>query len=382
MTHPDPRAAVKSLAPYVPGRPIEEIEREFGVAGAMKLASNENPLGPSPMALAAAHEALASVHRYPDGSATLLRRKLAAKFGVSPDQIILGAGASELIDITVRTFLEPGLEAVFPAGIFRMFPVAVGRSGARIIEVPVEPDLRPNLQGMLSAITPATRIVAIANPNNPTGAYVPRTELAEFLEKLPPHVLMILDEAYFEFATGLVADYPNGLSFVSSERPLVVLRTFSKISGLAGLRLGYGFGPESIIASMNKVREPFNANSIAQAAALAALDDEDHRNRVRELVSTERAFLFAELTKRPVAVHPSIGNFLLVETGGTFDAVANDFLRRGVILRPMGSWGYPLGFRVSVGLHEENVRFLEVLDELITLGIVIPAASASSPAAR
>ncbi len=370
MTALTPRLAVCNLSPYVPGRPIEEIERDFGVSGAIKLASNENPLGPSPLALAAAQEALLTVNMYPDGSATLLRRKLAQRTGLSPEQVILGAGASELIDITLRTYLDAGLNIVMPEGTFRMFHVAAGRAGATLKYIPTKSDYRPDLAAMLAAVDESTRIVAIANPNNPTGAYVSRDDLRAFVSQLPSHVLMVLDEAYFDFAYGIVPDYPNGLDLLAEGRQIVVLRTFSKISGLAGLRLGYGFGPEETIASMHKVREPFNANSVAQAAALAALDDEDHKKRVRDLVCEERAFVFAELQKRPVKVYPSIGNFLLIETDRPFEPLNIEFLRRGVILRPMAGWGYTRGFRVSIGTHAENTRFLEVFDELIALGFL------------
>ncbi len=370
-----PRPAVQKLAPYVPGRPIEEVEAEYGIEGAVKLASNENPLGPSPMALEAARRTLAEVHRYPDGSGTRLREAIAARFGVSGGQVILGAGASELIDLTLRTFVDPGEEVVVPYGIFGMFPVATGRAAGTLVKVPTRADLTADLPAMLSAITPRTKVVALANPNNPTGAYARREELETFLAALPPHVLFVLDEAYFEFAAGVVPDYPDGIEHLRAGRTLLVLRTFSKIAGLAGLRIGYGFGPEEVLASMHKVREPFNANLIAQAAALAALDDEEHRRRVRDLVVGERGRVFAELLRRKVKVHPSIGNFLLVEVGRPFAPLEPEFARRGVIVRPMAGWGYPDGFRVSIGTREENDRFLAVLDELALLGL-LPGASA------
>lgn len=360
-----PRPCVQDLAPYVPGRPIEEVEAEYGITGAVKLASNENPLGPSPKAVAAAREALLEVHRYPDGSATALRRALAARFAVTADQVILGAGASELIDITVRTFVDPGQEVVVPYGVFRMFPVAVGRAGGTVVTVAARPDLKPDLPAIRRRIGQQTKIVALPNPNNPTGAYVTRDELAGYFDGLPTHVLTVLDEAYFEFADGVVADYPNGLEFLAEGQQVLVLRTFSKIAGLAGLRIGYGFSSEEIAGAMHKVREPFNTSVIAQAAALAALDDEEHVRKVKALVLEERAFVEAELRRRGIAFHPSIANFLLVELSAPFGPVEPEFARRGVIVRPMGGWGFPNAFRVSIGTHGENLRFLAVLDEVL-----------------
>ena len=370
MNRPAPRPAVQRLAPYVPGRPIEEVEAEYGIVGAVKLASNENPLGPSPMALAAATRALAGVHRYPDGSATFLRRGIASRFRVDADQVILGAGASELIDIAIRTFVDPGEEVVVPHGIFGMFPVATGRAAGTLVKVPTLPDLKPDLAAMREAIGPRTKVVAIANPNNPTGAYVSRDALARFVASLPEDVLFVLDEAYFEFAAGVVPDYPDGLELVREGRSVLVLRTFSKIAGLAGLRIGYGFGPVDVLAAMHKVREPFNANLVAQAAAAAALDDEAHRAKVRELVLAERGRLFSALSERGMTVHPSIGNFLLVEGSSPFAPLEAQFARRAVIVRPMAGWGFPNGFRVSVGTREENDRFLAVVDELLSLGLL------------
>jgi histidinol-phosphate aminotransferase len=332
----------------------------------VKLASNENPLGPSPRGLEAARKAIEGVHLYPDGSGTFLRRALSARFSVPDDQVVLGSGSSELIDLVTRAYAEPGDEMVVPAGIFRMFPVAAGRAGATFVEVPVRGDLSPDLDALARRISGRTKLVAIANPNNPTGAYARTDDLARFVASLPEEVVFVLDEAYFEYAHGVVPDYPDGLGFLGAGKSVLVLRTFSKISGLAGLRIGYGIGPPDVVAAMNKVREPFNANLVAQAAAIAALGDEEHRVRSRDLVLRERDFLFRELSARPgVRVHPSIGNFLLVEMPEGTGPLDTGFGRRGVIIRPMAGWGFPGTLRVSVGSHAENARFVEVLDQVL-----------------
>jgi histidinol-phosphate aminotransferase len=366
VTRPVPRDAIRNLAPYVPGRPIEEVEAEYGIHGAVKLASNENPLGPSPLAIAAGQKAMEGVNLYPDGSGTFLRRALSAKFGFPLEQVILGSGSSELIDLVTRAFADAGDEVVVPEGIFRMFAVAAGRAGATFVEVPVNPDLTPDLPAMRRRIGAKTKLVAIANPNNPTGAFSRREDLTRFVESLPENVLLVLDEAYYEYASGVVDGYPDGLDFLRQGRTILVLRTFSKISGLAGLRIGYGFGPVDVLAAINKVREPFNANLVAQAAALAALGDEAHRVRSRDLVAEERGFLYRELSSRAgVRVHPSIGNFLLVKMPAGTEPFDLAFGKRGVIIRPMAGWGFPGSLRVSVGTHAENVRFLEVLDQVL-----------------
>lgn len=373
---PSPRPAVGKLAPYVPGRPIEEVESQYGITGAVKLASNENPLGPSPKGMAAAVAAAASIHLYPDGSGTFLRRALSERHGVAADQILLGSGSCELIDIAIRAFVDPGEEVVVPAGIFRMFPVAVGRAGGTFVEVPTRPGFQPDIEAMLRRIGPQTKVVAIANPNNPTGAYSTKAELDEFFAGLPEHVVAVVDEAYFEFAKE-TPDYPDSLEYLRAGHNVAVLRTFSKIYGLAGLRIGYAFASPDVASAMNKVREPFNTTSLAQAAAIAALDDEDHCEKTRALVRVEREFLAGELSKRHAVVHPSLGNFLLVELPIPFGPIEPEFARRGVILRPMGGWGFPLSFRLSVGRHDENLRFLAVFDELLAAGrLGLPADAA------
>jgi len=373
---PTPRACVQGLAPYVPGRPIEEVEAQYGIHGAVKLASNENPLGPSPLALAAAHASLAQVHRYPDSSGSALREALSARFAVPPARIVLGSGAAEIIDLAVRAFVDPGQEVVVPAGIFRMFPIAVGRSGGSLVTVPAQDDLRPDLAALRRRIGEDTKLVALANPNNPTGAYVTRDELAAYFDGLPPHVLTVLDEAYFEFAEG-APGYPNGLDFLAAGQSVLVMRTFSKMYGLAGLRIGYAFAPEDVAAALHKVREPFNTTSLAQAAALAALGDEAFRRRVRALVEEERAFVVAGLNARGLPPHPSIANFLLVDVGRPFAPLEPEFARRGVILRPMGGWGFPDAVRVTIGSRPENERFLAALDEIVAAGLLAPRGAAA-----
>jgi histidinol-phosphate aminotransferase len=375
---PQPRACVLRLAPYVPGRPIDEVEAQYGIRGAVKLASNENPLGPSPRAVEAGWRALLEANRYPDGSGTHLKRGLSARFGVPARQIVLGAGGSELIDMTVRTYVEPGEEVVVPKGIFRMFAVATERAGGALVEVPSPfAGLKPDLPALARRLSERTKIVAIANPNNPTGSYVPREELEAFLRDVPAHVLVFLDEAYFEFADGVVADYPDGRTYLDGPHAMVVLRTFSKISGLAGLRIGYGFASPDVAAALEKVREPFNTSLVAQAAALAALDDDEHRFRTRALVVEERDFLFRELIVRGLGPWPSVANFLLVEVPVPFAPLEPAFARRGIILRPMDGWGFPNAFRVSVGTHGENLRFLAALDDVRSEGLLRRSESAA-----
>ena len=373
---PSPRPSVGKLAPYVPGRPIEEVEREYGITGAVKLASNENPLGPSPKGVAAAVAACAGVNFYPDGSATYLRRALSERHGVPVEQVIIGSGSSELIDICMRTFVDPGDEVVIPQGIFRMFPVAVGRAGGTIVEVPTKPGYVPDVDALKRRIGPGTKVVAVANPNNPTGAYLPKAELDRFFEGLPEHVVAVVDEAYYEFARE-TPDYPNGLDYLRRGLNVLVLRTFSKAYGLAGFRIGYGFTTPDIAVAMNKIREPFNTTLVAQAAAIAALGDDEHCEKTCALVREERAFLAAKLEQRRATVNPSLGNFLLVELPVPFAPLEPEFARRGVILRPMAGWGFPLAFRVSVGSRAENLRFLAAFDEVLAEGrLGLPATTA------
>lgn len=346
---------IERLKPYVPGKPVDEVARELGIAHATKLASNENPLGASPKALAAAAQALTETHRYPDAAAYKLRQVLAAKLDVSPADLIFGNGSNELLDLVVRTFCQPGDHVVFADPAFVVYEMSALASNLPYTGVPLV-DFRHPLEAMAAACRPNTRVVFIANPNNPTGTYVTRAEVEEFLRVAPKDAFVVLDEAYFEFATA--ADYPDGLKLRALHERLIVLRTFSKAYGLAGLRAGYGVLPAQYADYVNRVRAPFNLSSVAQAAAVAALGDEAHLRRGLELNSRERERVTAALLARGLKAVPSQANFVYIDVPGRAKALGDEILKRGVITRPTS----PDGLRVSIGLPEENDRFLACLE--------------------
>jgi len=351
---------IRELAPYVPGKPIEEVERELKMH-AIKLASNENPLGPSPLAIEAAKKALAHSNRYPDGSGFYLREALSKRHAIPAENIILGGGSTELIDLSARMVLRSGGCGVTSYGSFPLYHIAVRATGARYVEIPMR-DYTFDLSRMARELPAETRLIFLANPNNPTGTMFTAAEFDAFLARAPEHVLIVLDEAYCDFVDR--PDYSRSIEIVRGGRNLVVLRTFSKVYGLAGLRIGYGIGPASLLNEMNKIRGPFNTSGVAQAAALAALDDAEH---VRRSVESNRAGLaqIADgLKKLGVQFIPSVANFILVSFGCDADPLAADLLKRGVIVRPMRWMGFPESIRVSVGTHAENEKFLHALAEL------------------
>lgn len=360
------KAAVKfvpqlaTLPVYVPGRPIEEVAREHGLdpSTIIKVASNENPLGPSPKALAAMRGVLEQLHLYPDGSAYHLKRALASKLTVEPDQLLLGNGSNEVLEMIGHAFLEPGAEVVVSQYCFAVYPIVTALFGARLVTVPAQADLGADIPAMLRAITPSTRVLFLANPNNPTGNLATREEISILLAGVPPHVLLVLDEAYIEF----LEDPVDCLSLVrSGVQPNVLLvRTFSKIFGLAGLRLGYGIGAPDVIAAIEKTREPFNINSIAQAGALAALEDAEHLAKTRIVNRAGLAQLQAGFRQLGLSYVPTQANFVLVKVGNGQQVFAS-MQREGVITRPTGGYGLGEWLRISVGTEAENQRSLESL---------------------
>ncbi|MEP0772751.1 MAG: histidinol-phosphate transaminase [Acidobacteriota bacterium] len=363
MSRPQAPEYIKRLAVYVPGKPIEEVQRELGVGEIVKLASNENPLGTSPRALAAIRQALGELHRYPDGGGYALRRAIAARHGVELDQVILGNGSCELIEMLARAYLADGDEAVISQQSFVMYELAVNQVNGRAIAVPTKPGRGHDLAAMAAAVTPRTKLLFIANPCNPTGTYATRAELNQLLATVGERVLVVLDEAYFEYVQR--DDYPDGLDDLRAGHNVIVLRTFSKIYGLAGIRIGYGVAAPEVIATLNRVRSPFNTSSLAQAGALAALDDDEWARRSREHNLQELAFLAAELARRGVRFTPSVTNFILIEFERDVRELFVEFQKMGVIIRPVGGPGLAGCARVSVGLREENEKFLHALDHLV-----------------
>jgi len=351
---------IRRIVPYRPGKPIEEVERELKIH-AVKLASNENPLGPSPLAVAAAREALAGSNRYPDGGGFYVRRKLSERYGVPMENILLGMGSSELIDLAARALLNPSLEGVTSEGSFPLYAISIRATGAKLVEVPLS-EYAFDLPALAKAVTPRTRVIYVSNPNNPTGTMFTADEFDAFLERVPEDVLVVLDEAYCDYVER--TDYTRSIDLVKQGRNLLVLRTFSKVYGLAGLRMGYGIGPAGLLEELNKLRTPFNTSNVAQAAALAALDDTEH---VRRSVESNRAGL-KQLGGRLAAIGvpfvPSFTNFLLVELGDEVKEIADDLMKRGVIVRPMGWMGFPTAVRVSVGTAQENEKFLSAISEI------------------
>lgn len=350
--------SVESLVPYPPGKPIAELERELGIAGSIKLASNENPFGPSQKAVKAITESLSDLHRYPDGSCYYLRQRLSDRLKIDPEMLIFGNGSNEIIELLIRTFLNAEGTVVMGDPSFAVYPLATMAFGAKPVLVPLTADLRHDLDAMARAVTKSTRLVLIANPNNPTGTIVTEEELKRFMGKVPDDVIVCLDEAYFEFVES--SEFPRTIRYILEGRAIVMLRTFSKIYGLAGLRIGYGVARPDIIDYMNRVRQPFNVNSLAQAAALAALDDEGHLRRTRENNRDGLKFLFTELKRAGFECVPTQANFFLVKVGNG-QGVYNALLKKGVIVRPMGSYGLSEFIRVTIGLPDENKRFLTAL---------------------
>jgi histidinol-phosphate aminotransferase len=348
---------IRGLPVYVPGRPIEEVEEELKIR-AIKLASNENPLGPSPMAMEAVRRALPESHRYPDGGTCRLREKLAKLHGVKPEEIFVGLGSSEIIDLSARILITRGLGGMTSEGSYAPFSISIRANGANLTLVPLK-DFAYDLKAMAKAVTPETHIVFLANPNNPTGTAFGHADLEEFLRQVPEDVLVVLDEAYIHYAER--ADMVRSVELFQQRNNLLVMRTFSKVYGLAGLRIGYGIGRAEIVSGMNKLRTPFNVTGLTQAAAFAALDDAEHVRRSIGTNKAERKRLCDEMEK--IGLHPvrSEANFVFVEIGPEAKTICEELLVAGVIVRPLGWMGMPEAMRVSVGTAEENGKFLEVM---------------------
>jgi histidinol-phosphate aminotransferase len=354
---------LRGLPVYVPGKPIEEVERELKIH-AVKLASNENPLGPSPKGIAAARAVLGDSNRYPDGGSILLRQTLAERAGVSLDEILLGLGSSEIIDLAARVLLRAGVQGLTSEGTYAPFSVAIRASGAELVLEP-QRNFAFDLKAMARAITPKTAVIYLANPNNPTGSTFGREELDEFLAAVPDGVLVVLDEAYIHYAVSM--GLRDSVEAYNQRKNLLILRTFSKVYGLAGLRIGFAIGRPELITAMNKLRTPFNTSGVAQAAALAALDDHEHVARCIETNARERKRLTEDLAKMGFRPVPSESNFVFFNVGPEAKAISEDLLHMGVIVRPLGWMGFPEALRISVGTTEENDKCLSAIAKVLLM---------------
>lgn len=367
-----PLPYVEKIQPYIPGKPIKEVERELGIKKAVKLASNENPLGPSPKVVQAIKEFLSTpeeLARYPEGSGYYLKNALCEMFSkkgvkLSHEEIILGNGSNELIDITVKTYIGPEDEAIMAKPSFIVYAMSILSQGGIAKEVPLK-DWRHDLEGMLKEVTDKTKIIFIANPNNPTGTMNYKEEFEKFMNKLPENILVIIDEAYYEYVNSI--DYPDTLGYFQQDRDILILRTFSKAYGLASLRIGYGIAKEEIIREMNRIREPFNTNTIAQVAAEAAIKDEEHLKKVIQLNEQGKKYLYEELDKIKVIKYlPSQTNFIyiILPENTSSKEVFEYLLKEGVIIRPVGQ----REIRVTIGLEEENEAFIKSFKKFFNIG--------------
>jgi histidinol-phosphate aminotransferase len=353
---------LKDLVVYEPGKPIEETARELQIdpAQIIKLASNENPLGPSPAAVAARRDALTAAQLYPDGSGFYLRKAIAARLDVAQENLVLGNGSNEIIEFLAHAFLKPGDSIITSQYAFVAYKLAATLFGAGTIET-ASPDYRYHLDAVLEHVSPTTRLILIANPNNPTGTLVSQPEINRFMKKLPEHLVAVFDEAYFEF----LDDPPDTVRYVREGRNVVVLRTFSKIHGLAGLRIGYGIGPAPMIEVLQKAREPFNVNSVAQAGALAALNDEEHQRRTKQITDQGRAYLTNEFAELGLPFMPSVANFVTVKVGDG-PGIFEQMLKRKIIVRPLAGYGLIEWVRISIGTMEQNQKCISVLREILS----------------
>ncbi len=356
-----PRKAVLNVKPYQPGKPIEEVKRELGLQDVIKMASNENPLGPSPKAVEAIRKYAGNINRYPEGGCFYLRQAVAKKLKIKPEQLIFGNGSDEIIGLILRAFVNEGDEVVVASPTFLMYEVASSAHGAKIKVVPMR-YFKYDLKAMKDAVTKNTKVVFIANPDNPNGTYVTRYELEDFLKGLPSETIVFLDEAYFDFVEE--QNYPNSLDYLGKNN-LIVTRTFSKSYGLAGLRVGYGISSPEIIKYMEAVREPFNVNSLAQIGAIGALKDKDFLARSKKAVREGKKFLYSELKAIGIRYVPSVTNFILIELGPKSGEITEKLLKKGVIIRNMKAWGLENFIRVTIGKDSENKRFIKELKKII-----------------
>ncbi len=359
------RENILNVRNYVPGKPIEEVQREEGLKEVVKLASNENCFGPSPKALEAIKKNLKNINRYPDSSSFYLRRKMAKTLGVPEEGLIFGNGSDEIIGMAVRTFVNEGEEVVIAKPTFLIYEIVSQIQNARIKFVPLTKEFKHDLKTMKKAVTARTKMVFIANPDNPTGTYVSKNELNSFLRGLPEGAILFLDEAYFEFANNALRDYPNGIDYLDRRPALIVARSFSKAYGLAGIRVGYGVSNPEIISYMERTREPFNVNLLAQAAAEAALDDRAFLKKTLAHVEREKRFLYSEFCKMDLRYVESATNFVMVNVEDDCKKVFARLLKKGVIVRDMKAWGFNTFIRVTVGTREENRKFVKALKEII-----------------
>ncbi|HEV2045922.1 MAG TPA: histidinol-phosphate transaminase [Chthoniobacterales bacterium] len=355
-------AQLRGLAVYEPGKPIEETARELDVdpGDIIKLASNENPLGPSPRAVKAIRAALESAQLYPDGGGFYLRDALAVKLGFARENIILGNGSNEVIEFLAHAFLSPGDEIVTSEQAFIAYKIIATLSGARTIEARA-PDFQPDLNAVLEGITPKTRIVFIANPNNPTGALISQNKIDNFMSRVPEDIIVVFDEAYFEF----LDRPPDMLQYVRNGRNIVVLRTFSKIHGLASLRVGYGVAPRELVEVLQKTRQPFNVNGLAQTGALAALNDDAHQRKTKKTVDAGRVYLQKQFAEMKLAFVPGTANFVMVNVGNGA-AIFKKLLARKIIVRPLKGYNLPEWIRITVGTMEQNKKCIAVLKQVLS----------------
>jgi histidinol-phosphate aminotransferase len=352
------------IKPYVPGKPIEAVQREYGIDNSIKLASNENPLGPSPMAVAAIRQVLGNLHRYPDAGGYELTHSIAEKYNIDPGNIVLGNGSDDIIALLATVCLHPADEVILPQPSFLFYEISIRSSGALPIWVPLK-SFKTDLAGMIAKISPKTRMIFLNVPHNPTGAIISKSDFEDFIAEIPPQIVIVLDEAYIEFVAD--SNCANSFDYLKTDNAIVGMRTFSKVFGLAGLRVGYGVMPVVLAELLHRVRQPFNVNTPAQVAASAALKDAEFLKRTVNLVHDELEFIYAALDKLELSYIRSQANFLMIEIGDgqTADEVFEKLLMQGVIVRAMTAYGYRQHIRVNIGKHEENIRFLEALEKVI-----------------
>jgi histidinol-phosphate aminotransferase len=361
-----PQRGLDAIKPYVPGKPIEEVQREYGLADVIKLASNENPIGSSPKALAAIQEALVRLNQYPDGQSYYLRHALAARINVRPDQIVVGNGADGIIMQICMAYLDEGDEVIVSRSSFPIYDTFTHVMRARLVKTPLK-DYGLDLDAMAAAITPRTKLIFVCNPNNPTGTIVTAAQVAAFMPKVPDHVLVIFDEAYSEFVDS--TDCAEGLHYVREGRQnVMVMHTYSKVYGLAGVRLGYAIAMPEVLAPLNRVKEPFAVNLLAQAAGIAALADEEFMRTSLATNQMGRQYLYREFDRMGLPYVRSHTNFVLVKVGAQAGQVMQKLLTKGVIVRPCANYELPEFLRVTVGTQEQHARFIAALEEVLRFG--------------